>query len=235
MKNFAFILKIGLAFLVRRPKMASMRYGQVIALLDESGLLPEALGEYIGVSGSTYRRWMKAAPGAQLPDEYMPGVGAGIYRLLQEGKLNADSPRVNAFLEKNLPEYFSAVVGLLGGSDDLFAEESPHEEKVVTALTSLGRSARIREKVGSSGEFLHKAKGWGAVWKQRITILTKTIGLSEISLVDKLAAYGALFYLFTPFDLVPDAVPVFGYVDDFGMLGFAVSYYATKFPDIPKS
>ena len=48
------------------------------------------------------------------------------------------------------------------------------------------------------------------------------------------AAYGALFYLFTPFDLVPDVMPVFGYVDDFGMLGFAVAYYGAKFPHLPK-
>jgi uncharacterized membrane protein YkvA (DUF1232 family) len=48
-------------------------------------------------------------------------------------------------------------------------------------------------------------------------------------------AYGALFYLILPFDLIPDSIPVFGYVDDFGILGFAVAYYARKFPELKRS
>ena len=209
-----------------------MRYGQVTSLLNETGMLPEDLSHYIGVSGSTYRRWLKAPPNGQLPDEYLPSIGAGIYRLLGEGKLSHDSPRVSAFLEKNLPGYFSAVLGSMSISDDLFSENSPQEEKIITALSSLGQSARIRDKVGAADEFLQRAKDWGASWKQRITFLLRTVALPELSLVDKLAAYGALFYFFTPFDLIPDAMPVFGYVDDFGILGFAVAYYGNKFPDM---
>ena len=207
-----------------------MRYGQVTSLLNETSMPPEELCGYIGVSSSTYRRWQKAPATGQMPVEYLPSLGAGVYRLLSEGKLSHDSPKVAAFLEKNLPGYFSAVLGSLAISDDLFSENSPQEEKIITALSSLGQSARIRDKVGGASDFMQKAKDWGAGWKQRITFLLKTISLQDISLVDKLAAYGALFYLFTPFDLVPDVMPVFGYVDDFGMLGFAVAYYGAKFP-----
>ena len=212
--------------------MRDMRYGQVTSLLNETGMLPEDLSEYIGVSGSTYRRWLKAPSNGQLPAEYLPSIGAGIYRLLGEGKLSHDSPKVSAFLEKNLPGYFTAVLGSMSISDDLFSENSPQEEKIITALSSLGQSARIRDKVGGAVDFLQRAKEWGAGWKQRITFLSRTISLPDLGLVDKLAAYGALFYLFTPFDLVPDVMPVFGYVDDFGMLGFAVAYYGAKFPDM---
>lgn len=208
-----------------------MRYGQVTSLLNETGMPPEDLSGYIGVSSSTYRRWLKAPATGQMPDEYLPSVGAGVYRLLSENKLNHDSPRVAAFLEKNLPGYFSAVLGSLAISDDIFSENSPQEEKIITALSSLGRSARIRDKVGGASDFMQTAKDWGAGWKQRITFLLKMTTQQDVSLVDKLAAYGALFYLFTPFDLVPDVMPVFGYVDDFGMLGFAVAYYGTKFPN----
>jgi uncharacterized membrane protein YkvA (DUF1232 family) len=212
-----------------------MNYGQIIALLDESGLLPEALSGYIGVSGSTYRRWLKAPANEKVPEEYLPSVGAGVYRLLSEGLLNHDSPRVTQFLENNLPGYFSAVVGFLGGSADLASEKSPHDEKIIAALSSLGSSGKIREKVNTSKNFLQAVRSWSEEWKTRINLLSNAINLPEITLVDKLAAYGALFYLCTPLDLVPDTVPVFGYVDDFGILGFAVAYYAAKFPHLVKA
>ena len=48
--------------------------------------------------------------------------------------------------------------------------------------------------------------------------------------MDKLAAYGALFYLITTFDLIPDTIPVFGLLDDFAILGIVVAYYVQKFP-----
>ncbi len=209
-----------------------MDYGQVITLLDEARLLPESLSDYIGVSGSTYRRWQKAPAKDQVPAEYLPSIGAGVYRLLQEGKLSHDSPRVSEFLENNLPGYFSAVVGFLGGTADLSSEKSPHDEKIIAALSSLGSSAKIRDKVNGSADFLQMVQSWSADWKHRIRLLLKAVHLPEITLVDKMAAYGALFYLCTPFDLVPDSVPVFGFVDDFGILGFAAAYYSAKFPGL---
>jgi uncharacterized membrane protein YkvA (DUF1232 family) len=55
---------------------------------------------------------------------------------------------------------------------------------------------------------------------------------SKLSHVDKLVAYGALFYLLTPMDLIPDHIPVLGLVDDFGVLGFALTYYTKRCPEI---
>jgi uncharacterized membrane protein YkvA (DUF1232 family) len=41
-------------------------------------------------------------------------------------------------------------------------------------------------------------------------------------------AYGALYYLLCPLDLIPDNVPVFGLMDDYCVLGLAASHYAKK-------
>jgi uncharacterized membrane protein YkvA (DUF1232 family) len=50
--------------------------------------------------------------------------------------------------------------------------------------------------------------------------------------MEKLSAYGALFYLITVFDLIPDTIPVFGVLDDFAILGIVTAYYLRKFPDL---
>ncbi len=63
-------------------------------------------------------------------------------------------------------------------------------------------------------------------------MLTHAIRSKKLSLADKLVAYGGLFYLILPFDLIPDSIPVFGYVDDFGILGFASAYYFKRFPGL---
>jgi uncharacterized membrane protein YkvA (DUF1232 family) len=46
-----------------------------------------------------------------------------------------------------------------------------------------------------------------------------------MSLTDKFIAYGALFYLLTPIDFIPDNIPFLGFFDDFAILGFAATYY----------
>ena len=54
----------------------------------------------------------------------------------------------------------------------------------------------------------------------------------DVPTLDKLVAFGALFYLIAPFDLIPDAIPLFGYVDDFIILGIAALYVRTRYPKL---
>ena len=51
----------------------------------------------------------------------------------------------------------------------------------------------------------------------------------KLSSVDKLAAYGALFYLITVIDLIPDTVPFFGLMDDLTIMGLVSAYYLKRF------
>lgn len=58
--------------------------------------------------------------------------------------------------------------------------------------------------------------------------MLEVIRSKDLTLADKLVAYGALFYLITPMDFIPDAIPVVGYLDDFAVLGLALAYYAHR-------
>jgi uncharacterized membrane protein YkvA (DUF1232 family) len=211
-----------------------MRYGDVIGLLNETKLSPEKLAEQIAVSNSTYRRWLKEPSEKQFPREYEQNVAAGIYRLLNGKSLDYDSARVNRFLETNVPEFFQAAIGRLGVSEDAFAKDFTHQDQMVTVLSQLGSSSKIRDQVDTAATKISRFSEWGEAWKSRIRLMKKIITSKHVSSVDKLVAYGALFYLILPFDLTPDTIPVFGYVDDFGILGFAAVYYCARFPDLAK-
>ena len=61
---------------------------------------------------------------------------------------------------------------------------------------------------------------------------TTTPAENRLVLSHLYVAFGALFYLICPFDLIPDAIPVIGYADDFIVLGIAVLYYRKRFPHL---
>jgi len=211
-----------------------MQYCDVTGLLDETGFYPESLAGWLSVSNSTYRRWLKAPPADEFPKEYEANVAAGVYKLLENKSLSYESVRVNKFVEGNMPEFFQAAVGRFNSSGDLFSEKSTHQDKITTVLSNLGNSSKIRHQVDGSAKKILKFKEWGSSWKYRIGLMMKVTTSKELTLVDKLVAYGALFYLILPFDLIPDSIPVFGYVDDFGILGFASAYYCKRFPKLAK-
>lgn len=207
-----------------------MKYRQVIEIFEESKLSPENIAKLIGLSNSTYRRWLKAPANDEFPKEYEQNVATGIYKLLNQERLSYESPKVSAFLETHLPEFFSAATKRFQRSEDLFAPDSIHQDKVTAILSNIGNSVKMRGEVDKSISKIRKFAQWGSEWKSRTQMLLGIIAAKGIASVDRLVAYGALFYLLLPLDMMPDAVPVFGFIDDFGMLGFAASYYRKKFP-----
>ena len=208
-----------------------MLAGDVVKLLGESRLSPEAVALRLSVSNSTYRRWMRKASGTRVPERYRSNIMAGVHRLLTEGSLSHDSSRVRTFLLENQPTFFDAAIAGIGVvSANRVAGGLPHQEQITALLCHLGNHAAARRQVENSGTEIRRFKSWGDAWKSSIGTLADVITNKKLSITDKLVAYGALFYLIFPFDLVPDGLPEFGYVDDFGMLTMATAFYARTQP-----
>jgi uncharacterized membrane protein YkvA (DUF1232 family) len=61
--------------------------------------------------------------------------------------------------------------------------------------------------------------------------LIRAIKSPRTSLKSKAIAAGALIYFISPIDLIPDHIPVVGYLDDLAVLSLAVNSLATEEPE----
>ena len=72
---------------------------------------------------------------------------------------------------------------------------------------------------------------WDKIKKYAFKIGTKPIYVAlllfyvipEVSIIDKAIIIGALGYLISPLDIIPDWIPVLGFMDDIGILMYALS------------
>ena len=77
------------------------------------------------------------------------------------------------------------------------------------------------------------AKGAGAKLVYAALILYYTLQSDKVSATNKAMIIGALGYLISPLDVVPDAIPIAGLADDLGVLVFVLKKVWTDVdPDI---
>ena len=67
------------------------------------------------------------------------------------------------------------------------------------------------------------AKGAGAKLVYAALILYYTLQSDKVSATNKAMIIGALGYLISPLDVVPDAIPIAGLADDLGVLVFVLT------------
>ena len=89
----------------------------------------------------------------------------------------------------------------------------------------------------SKRDFVEKiariAKGAGAKLVLAALILYYTLQSDKVSATNKAMIIGALGYLISPLDVVPDAIPIAGLADDLGVLVFVLKKVWTDVdPDI---
>jgi len=214
-----------------------VNYSHLKILLKDSGFSPEQLGNRIGMSGMTLRRWSELPAGDHVPELYKSAFHEVVYELLAEGVLPKDSEIVDVVLKEAEGSSFNAAIKNLGFTDDFMKSAKPDSESVVRGLSQIGAQKSKQESVDRSGKRILSYAKLGEDWKYRVKTLYSVIRSKELTRLDKLAAYGALFYLLTPFDLIPDHIPVFGLLDDFFILGLVAVYYVKRFPQLfkPKS
>ena len=200
-----------------------MKYAQLFDLMLEAHLSPEEMGKYIGISGMTVRRWCDKPKKSDLPPIYQPALRDVCYRLIADGVIDADSRAAQNILKLNNSLQYDAAMKHLGLAVPLTSENS--DDQWLSGLSQIGSQAELRAQVDSNEARVSSFKSLGLEWASRISYLMTIIRSKKFNSIDKLVAYGALFYLLTPIDFIPDHIPFVGLLDDFGVLGMAVAYY----------
>jgi len=209
-----------------------MKLAQMFTLMNEAQLSTEQLGKRLGISGMTLRRWRHESCDRELPTLYAKALESVICELAAEGKLKKESSMVQTAMTKIQRAPIAAIGANLGIAWDQLKPGPFSEQRLAECLSQIGADTEHQEEVDRSVIQISEFKKWGVEWNRRISLLLNVLQSKEPNAVDKWVAYGALFYLVTEIDLIPNDLPVFGYMDDFVLLGCAADYYEKRFPQL---
>lgn len=203
--------------------------------IEETELTPEELAPYFGVGNVTLRRWKSLSKSKEIPKVYRQAIVEGIYQLVIEEKIEARSPAIQNLLHLVPSSSFEAVMKGMGGNDIFQSHPGKdYSENMVLILSKIGINEKNRKEVDANVAKIRGFQKLGREWRKRIITLAEVIRSPKLNFVDKFVAYGALFYLIFPFDLIPDNIPVVGLLDDYAILGLATAYYIKRFPKLRK-
>lgn len=205
-----------------------MTYSQLLKIVDETGLSPEKLAPRLGVSNMTIRRWRDEKPNSTVPVQYEKLLIEAVHQLVIDGTLEASDPKVSELLKVASSSAVGAAMHELG-IDELEPKAGESQnDGVVRILQRIGISSRRQKDVDNAKTRIWSFRKKGADWKSHLSTLLTVIKSRRVGHVEKLVAYGALFYLLCPFDLIPDHIPILGLTDDFSILTIAVAYYVSR-------
>ena len=94
---------------------------------------------------------------------------------------------------------------------------------------SLEREGKGEHDIHRIGEDLHEKKKnphVGQKLKEAVTTLFAAVQNNKLHAKDRFLAIGALLYFLNPVDLIPDATPGVGYLDDYAVLTMVVARLA---------
>ena len=169
--------------------------------LTKHELSPEKLAEKTKISNMTIRRILKKGRGS--PNTKIP-------------------EKYHAQFDHYLSESCGTVVSLNPEPTDfkLFLKKLEQDGEKVSDLKSLEKDLKNKLKDRKIGQTIrsHAKTMIDAVFSKNTPMRYKAVCI------------GALLYLINPFDLIPDSIPVIGYLDDFAVLSLAVAYLATATP-----
>lgn len=203
---------------------------QLSKIIQATGFSPEQLSEVFYVSNMTLRRWAKESDGFKIPESSKKAIIEGVYQLIMEGKLDANLQVVKDVLKDSTSRSFEAVLTTLGIEPKDLAAQTTYSEEMAMALFQIGINKSHRDTVDHGDKTLQWFNKKGQDWKSNISMLTQVIKGKNYSVMDRMIAYGALFYLIAPLDLIPDVLVFAGVMDDYTFLAAAVAYYVAKFP-----
>lgn len=200
--------------------------------MDDAGLSPEQMGDRMGLSGMTIRRWRDPKNrNRPLPKLYENALIGVTQQLIAEDKIKPDAASI---VDVRLSgwEPFDNAAARMGCSLDQLKEWEAKPEAAIETLSHIGLDVTRKDIVDKNTTLINSFRKKSDDWKSRISQLFTVLNSKSLTSMDKLVAYGAFFYLLNPFDFIPDSIPVFGLLDDFFILGIAAAYYLKRYPHL---
>jgi len=201
-------------------------------MAQEANLSSEKLGKLLGVSGMTLRRWKHSPKDENLPQLYERAFSKSIEQMVVDGQIDPESQLAQSVMTDSRELSFQATLKTMGFTDALLKRKGNPNDALIEGLSQLGSSPSRMEKVDSAKKELFNFAKMGSEWKRYIKGLWNVVRSPKLTIMDKLVAYGALSYPLSPFNLIPNYIPVIGLLDDYAVLGLAMAYYMKRFPEI---
>ncbi|MBY0472044.1 DUF1232 domain-containing protein [bacterium] len=170
--------------------MTIQTVGDLRTHLDNHGLSPEQFAKRVHLSHMTIRRWLKKGPEHKLPTKYL---------LLMNEHINSPSGSLAGKNPLGTPKNFADLIHQL-------------EE---TGAAQVHESVRLESGVNEK----LTEKGIDPFFKNYCGKLISNMNSSKIPSKSRALCAGALAYFINPFDVIPDAVPLIGYMDDLAVMG----------------
>jgi uncharacterized membrane protein YkvA (DUF1232 family) len=165
--------------------------------LQERDISPEQLAVESKISNMTIRRLLKKPRSSRIPERYHAQFDRAV-----QGALAAK-------LASSAPAFGASEFGAL-----------------LADLENQGREVRDLNRLQENVDTKLKDPGIGSILKDQVLTLLRAIRSDRVSGRTKAVAIGALLYLINPFDLIPDALPGVGYLDDLAVLSLGASLIA---------
>ena len=164
--------------------------------LGQKEFSPETFAKEAKISGMTVRRWLRRPSAHRIPEKYHATLD-----LVSEDRLTAG---VSFDMQSALEQSGSSFEGL------------------IAELEESGKKCQDLDQLEKDTKAKFKDKNIGKELRSQVNLVLKSIVSKRLPLKYKAMCIGAVLYFINPFDLIPDAIPVVGYLDDFAVLTLVV-------------
>jgi hypothetical protein len=172
--------------------------GDLRAFLEERKVSPETLSKQVKISPMTLRRLVRKSPSTLIPEKYLPALDLATASPLTRPPVLGS---LHTILGVRPGASFDAVIEELEESGRQCGDYGKLEEQTHAKCQDPNVGRELLDLVG------------GAL---------KSLVSKEVPIKYKAVVAGALLYFINPVDLIPDTIPVIGYLDDFAVLTLAM-------------
>jgi uncharacterized membrane protein YkvA (DUF1232 family) len=172
--------------------MKIRRVSDLVTFLEVQGDSPETLSRKLKISNMTIRRLLRKPHDTVIPGKYHAAFDA------------VSSPETE-------------MVPFLASHFTKIPDETSFDGLLIE-LEKAGEGVQDLEKLKRDVDTKYKDKNIGKELRDNVALVLKSIFSKDLPLKYRAICVGAILYFINPIDLIPDTIPVIGYLDDFAVL-----------------